>query len=361
MTGKSENDGIGESLLRDAEQRGQRAEKRLMHALRTKAGFTTSDAGAGAEFMNESLSSVLLQRMYLESQLAAYFASREVPMPTNPFHYPLGTTLPSFYVTNEGADPTESTAGTGELTLNAKKLTGIVPYTYEADEDSIIAILPHTIAQLGEAAGLALEDAIINGDTAGTHQDTDYNAVTGHHAKLFDGMRKLTLAQAPLKISLATGGISTANIGVLRKALGRWGVNPKNLVIIAGVAGYNDLIMLPETLTAEKAGSQSSARVLTGVAPNLLGMDIIPSPKMREDLNASGVFDNTTTTKGSIMLAYLPGWLQGVRRGFTLETDVDKKKQKRYVIASFRRDFKPVEGLNTVRAAVLGYNYNSGA
>lgn len=361
MTGKAMDQDIPESVLKDAERRGERAEKRLYSRIGQKA-LTTAGSGTGAEFMNTSLSSTLLERMYLESLLAAALTGSEVMMPTNPFNFPLSTTRPTFRLATEGNAPTASQGGTAGLALNAKKLTGIVDYSYEADEDSIIAILPWTLKQLGEAAADALEDAIINGDTAATHQDSDSHALGATHSgKMFDGMRKLVLAQSALKASLATGGISTANIGVLKKMLGRWGLKPKDLLIVCGVAGYNDIVLLSETLTAEKIGNPALARINTGMAPNLLGIDIVPSARMREDLNASGVYDGTTTTKGSIMIVYKPAWIQGVKRGFTVETDSDKKAQTRSVIASFRRDFRPIESLANTRAAVLGYNFNSGA
>ena len=359
MTGKAENADIPESVLRTAQQKSERAEKMLFSTIGGKA-LTTTGAGTGLDWMNVTLSSQLMQRLYLESKLAAAMISSEVQMPTNPFKYPIGTTRPTFRLTGENTTAAGSQQGTGGLTLDAKKLVGIVDYSYEADEDSIIAILPNTLQNLGQAAAEALEDAILNGDTAATHQDSDSHALGATHSgKMFDGVRKLTLATSDLKVSLATGGITTANIGILKKAMKRWGLDPRNVIIVAGVNGYNDLVLLPETLTAEKVGNMNTARILTGIAPNLLGMDIIPSSQVRENLNATGVYDGTTTTKGSIFLIHKPSWILGVRRDFTVETDVDKKAQTRSVIASFRRDFKPMESLANIKAAVLGYNFNA--
>lgn len=350
------NDGITESQLADACKRGEVRERKFMSDISTKA-LTTSGSGTGTEWMDVELSSVLLQRMYLASLLAQEFAANEVNMPTNPYNFPLGTTRPTFKIVAEAGSPSASTPGSAKLTLNAVKLMGQVDYTYEADEDSIIAILPLVTNQLGLSAAEALEYAMLNGDTAGTHQDSDIAAVSGHVGKAWDGIRKLALAQTALKVSLATGGISAANVLAMKKALGRWGLDPSKLIIVAGPNGYNDLVGLPETLTAEKAGSQATARILTGRAPNLYGMDIVPSAAVREDLNASGVYDGTTTTKGSIYIVYKPAWIPAVRRGFTVEQDKDIKTQTRFVVASFRRDFKPFESLANTRAAVIGYNY----
>ena len=364
MLGKSANTDIPDTVLKDAERRGELQEKRLIGNLRiggvsAQKTITAAGAGTGLEFMNSTISSTLLSRMYMASELAAALTAGEVQMPSNPFTYPLSTTRPVFYVGSEGGTPTKSDPGTGNLILNAKKLIGQTDYSYEADEDALIAVLPQVLKGLSDSAAEALENAIINGDTAATHQDSDIHAVTAHHAKLFDGIRKLTLAQAALKLSLATGGISTINIGAMRKLLKRWGLNPKDLLIVSGVNAYNDLVMLPETLTAEKVGDKATARIFTGMAPNLLGMDIVASAAVREDLNASGVFDNTTTTKGSIFIIHKPSWITGVRRGFTLEQDRDIAKQTKFVVASFRRDFRPIESLANTKAAVIGYNYTS--
>lgn len=353
------NADIPESILQDAERRSDVAEKRLMSKIGQKA-LTTTASGAGLEFMNVTLSSQLLQRMYMESQFAAAMISQEINMPSNPFNFPLATTRPTFRSgVAENNAPTGSDPGSAGLTLNAAKLIGMTQYSYEADEDAIIAVLPMVTQQLASAAADALEDALINGDTAGTHQDSDTNAVANAAGKLFNGIRKLALAQTSLKVSLASGGISAANIGALRKAMGRWGLDPKQLLIVCGVNGFNDFVLLPETLTAEKAGNTSNARILTGMAPNIFGIDILPSARVREDLNASGVYDATTVTKGSLLLIHKPSWIQGVRRGFTLETWRDARAQTNYVIAAFRRAFMPIESLANTKAAVVGYNYTA--
>lgn len=354
--------GIPESMLKQAAGRGELMEKRMFNTIRQQGAYgfkavTTTGAGTGLEFMNTSLSSTLLQRMYLESLLAASLVANEIQMPTNPYTFPLSTTRPTFKTGSETTAATASNLGSGKLTLDAKKLIGKVEYSYEADEDALVPILPLILAQLGEASADAIEDAVINGDADGTHQDSDTQADALHAARLWDGIRKLSYAQADLKISLASGGASAANIAIMRKALKRWGMLPKNLLIIAGTDVYNDLVVLPETLTAEKVGGANTARILTGMAPNLFGIDIVPSARMREDLNATGFYDGTTTTKKCISIIHKPSWYMGVRRGFTVEQDKDISNQTKWVVASFRRDFKPLESLATTKAAVSGFNF----
>lgn len=356
MCKKPMNDGIPESVLALATKRGEAAEKRLTNRISTKA-LTAGGANAGADFVNTQLSSVLLGRLYLESKLAAAMISREIVMPTNPYNLPLTTTRPVFKSgIVESGIATESSAGTDKTVLNAGKLVGMTQYSDEADEDSLIAVLPMVTDQLGQAAADALEDALINGDTAGSQ---DSGGAAGDALRIFDGVRKLTLAQASLKVSLASSLVTAVGISAMRKALGKWGLNPNDLIIVAGTSGYNDLVLLPETLTAEKAGSASTARIFTGLAPSIFGIDIIPSARVREDLTGAAVYDGVTITKGSILMLHKPSWIQGVRRGFTLETFRDPRYGSQWVVASFRRAFKPLESLASTKAAVIGYNFTS--
>lgn len=352
------NDGISDELLRSAKASGARQVKALVGAVRGGKAVTTGGSGSGAELVNTDLSSDLQARLYLESQLATEMIGQEIQMPTSPFKLPISTTRPQFYVGSEGGTPTESSGGTGDITLTDKKLIGNADYSYESDEDAIVAILPMLQSNMGEAAAAALEGAIINGDASGTHQDADFAGVTNHHAKLFNGLRKYAL-DASLTSDLSGTGITASALAGMRKLMKKYGVRPRDLLIVAGVQGYNDLIQLDETLTADKVGN-AAARILTGEAASLYGMRIVVSESVREDLNASGVQQGSVDTKGSIYILHRPSFLLGVRRGFLVEVDVDKKTQMNSVIASFRRAFQPKETpSSTISSVVAGINYDA--
>ena len=355
---KGINDGIAADQLTNAVRQGELHAKSVRHEVIYGKALTTTGTGTGGELMPSDLSGDLQARLYLESMIAAEFASSEIDMPTNPFTFPLITTRPTFKKGSEapGSDPDASEPGTGEIVFNAKKLIGMSEYSYESNEDAIISILPMLTEQMAAAAADALETALLNGDTAAS-QDSDVTA--GDAETLFNGLRKLALAVASLKMDLSTGGLSAANILAMKKAMGKYGMKQRDLLLIPGVSGYNDLIGLSETLTAEKVGN-TAARILTGDAPSLYGIRIIASDRIRENLNASGVYDGVTTTKGSVLLVHRPSFMLGVRRGFLVEVDVDKKRQVNSVVASFRRDFVPKETPSaTVKSVVVGYNYNA--
>jgi hypothetical protein len=360
MLKKPMNDGISDSQLAKAKSLGDRMiHKYVGMAKRGEKALTSTGAGTGDEWVPTDLSAELQRRFYLSSDLAALMAGREVDMPTQPYEYPLATTRPTFFLeTTENTAATESSPGTGKITLDAKRLMGRTDFSYEVDEDAIIPVLPFVQSQLSEAAADAYESALINGDTAGTHQDSDTQAIAKAAERAFNGFRKLALAITALKLDLSTGGINEANLRAMKKALRKYGVRRRDLIWLVGPSGVNDMEGITNVSTIEKYGPR--ATILTGELAAFLGIPIIVSERVREDLNASGVYDGTTTTKGSVLLVNLSGWIPGRRRDFTVEVDRDIKTQTQFVVASFRRAFTPVETPSaSIRWLSVGFNYNS--
>jgi HK97 family phage major capsid protein len=215
----------------------------------------------------------------------------------------------------------------------------------------VVAILPLLRDKIVNALAEAQENATINGDTAGTHQDSDVTASTDTR-KAWDGYRKLALSAA--KVDCAT--FNKTNLRAIRTAMAKYGVNPNNLAWVAGVNVYNKMLGLDEVVTLDKYGP--SATLLTGELGKFDGIPIVVSEFMREDLNASGVYDGVTTDKTALALVYRPAFLYGDRRNITLrvsqelymETDQD------VAIATQRLDFQPVQDATSETIVGLGYN-----
>lgn len=284
--GLPQQNGIDAKLFTRATARGSK----MLDNVRTKT-LTTGGAGTGAELIPSDLSSELQMRLYLESALAAAMIGQEINMPTDVYKMPLKTARTAFRKGSEapGSDPASSEPGTGLVTLDAQKLIGIADYSYEADEDSIIPILPMLQDDLASGAADALEDAIINGDVSATHQDTDTQAAAGTAtlpARLFSGLRKYAIAGS-CTTSWLTNGVIESNILATLKGMGKYGIKRSDLLLVCGPRGYNDLVGLTSTLTVEKVGNPALARVLTGAAGVIFGVPIIVSERNREDLTAT--------------------------------------------------------------------------
>jgi HK97 family phage major capsid protein len=321
--------------------------------------LTSSGSGTGAEWVPRDLTSELYRRLYLESQIAQAWLTGEVQMPTNPYDYPLLTTDPVFTLNNvENTDATATDLGTSSFTLTAQRLMALCQFSYEAMEESIIPLLPTIQTTLARAAARALEDAIINGDTTSTHQDTGSTVATNDAKRAWKGLRKLAIAGS-LQVSFASGGVSRANLLSLVATLGKWGVRTQDLLWIVGTKGWTTLLGLDEVALAYARG-MASTYTQGGPTPAPWGGMIAVSEQVAENLNASGVWDNSTTTKGQIILVNKAGFVMGSRREFTVEVFRNIRSQTHDVVASFRKAFQPVETpSSTIKTVAQAYNYTA--
>lgn len=321
-------------------------------ALRKAMDTATSDEGL--EWVPTGFSSELIRKVKLQLKVAGLH--RRIAMPTNPFRLPIDGADATAYLFSESTSDTAtkitaSTPGSTDVTFDAIKLACRVLVSTELEEDSIVAILPLLRDKIVQALAEAQEEATINGDTDGTHMDSDVTASTDTR-KAWDGYRKLALAGA--SVDCAT--FNKANLRAIRKAMGKYGVNPNNLAWIAGISVYNQMLGLDEVVTLDKYGP--SATILTGELGKFDGIPIVVSEFVREDLNASGVYDGITTDTTVLPLVYRPAFLYGDRRNITLrvsqelymETDQD------VAIATQRLDFQPVQDATTEPIVGLGYN-----
>lgn len=348
------NHGVPESILADAGQKAAKwdsGQKRMQ--LASKA-LTVAGSGTGAEFIPDDLSSQLMSRFYLNSQIAQFFLSREIEMPTNPYTFPLSTTRPVlYYESTEGTSATSTDPGTSEIVLSAKKFLAKTEFSYEIDEDSIIAMAPFVVDQLSKGAADGYEDAILNGDTTATHQDSDVSA-SNDRRKAWNGLRKLAISGS-LATSLNTGGITYSNLMSLRKLMGKYAVGPSDLLWICGPQIYYEILEMDEVKTVDLIANQ--AVILQGQIPTIMGIPIILSEMMRENLNASGVYDGVTTDRAGIFLVNTSEWLAGRRRDFLVESDRLVTSQELVYVMSMRRAFTPKETPSTsLPSLAFGYN-----
>lgn len=351
------NHDIPESLLTKAVAEGDAMLLRCK-ALGRKA-ITTSGSTNAADWMHRDLSAELQRRLYLESDVATAFMASEIQMPSNPYDYPLLKADGDFFLnTVEGQDALPSDPTAGKFTLSAVVLKAMRQLTDEANEDSIIPLLPELQADLARSAARALESAIINGDTTTTHQDSDVTNARDAR-KAWKGFRKLALA-ANLKSDMSTGGITRGNLLAVMKLLGKWGGTRKNdLLWIVGPQTWASLLNLDEfAIWYQRGGATTFADGALPTAP--WGGRLAVSEQCREDLNASGVYDGSTTTKGQVICAYAPAWKLGSRRQWTVELERNARAGTWDIIASFRKAFAPLETpSSTVKLVGLGYNYTA--
>lgn len=308
------------------------------------------ESGYGAEVVPTGMSSEIWRDIQLQTVVASNLT--QVPMPTNPYLLPYFGAGVTAYLTSEATDKTPSRIATEQDTLTAKGFGCALYFSGELVEDAVAPVAPLIRADMARVLAEGLESAVLDGDTAGTHQDADVTAALDVR-KAWNGFRKLGLAQTATKTDGASFAEST--IRAARAELGKWGVSPGDLMLITGPAGYADLLGLDEVLTVDKYGS--GATILTGELGRVFGIPIIVSGQVRENLNASGVYDGSTATKTSMILVNRRQFVLGSRRQITIEDDKFILGDYTLVVAKARWAFASRVGV-TAAHPTLNVIYN---
>jgi HK97 family phage major capsid protein len=278
----------------------------------------STTAAEGDEFVPTILSGNLIERVELQLRVVALFNSMN--MPSNPFE------IPGFGVRTRGGRASEQTADTGQtgfrkvtpatrkITLTAVKFASEALVSKEAEEDALIPILDFIRTELVTQLAHDLEDAVINGDTTGTHMDSDVTDALDPR-KNWAGLRKLAVAGAKTDGSNAI--LTTAMLRVNRKKLGKYGVGPSDLAHVIGIGQYINLLSDANVLTVDKYGP--NATIHAGELASVDGIPIVVSEYVQANLNASGVYDGTTVNRSIAITVNRSSFLVGDRRGMTVQ------------------------------------------
>jgi HK97 family phage major capsid protein len=318
------------------------------------AALDTQTANQGIDWIPTALSSDLIDYIWRNVKIASLFP--RVYMPTPVYNLPLLTGHAVAYGVAESLNPADfytlavptSTPDSSLTALTAKKIAAQVIMSYEIQEDNIFDLVNMVTMEVTTAIAHGIDTAVWNGDTANTMDGTlitHANAVE----KVFDGIRKGTAAGA--KVDLAT--FNVANLRALRGSMNDWGLELDNLSWIASIPAYYKLLGLGEVLTVDKYGP--NATIIAGEMGKFDGVGIQVSNKVYTNLNATGVYDNITTTKTILGLVNKRGYVIGDRRNLTLESATSVTSQQNLYVATWRGAFKKVLPTGQQTSAI-GYN-----
>jgi HK97 family phage major capsid protein len=331
-----------------------RLAKETALAERVKA-FGTDVSGGGAEWIETAISSSYIEEYLLEKKVANMFM--EVPMPTNPFKVPMAKGGTIARIVGEGVGATDNSFGTDAVTFDAvNKLVELYNLPEELNEDSAVAILSMARTGVVEAQIKALETALINGDTTGTHMDSDVTAASDAR-KCFMGLRKLALANSSNGSVVSFGAaVGETKLDEMISEGGKFSINPREVLWVVSAAVYHQMTALTNVITVDKFGPL--ATILSGVLAAYKGKGIVTSEYLREDLNATGVYDNVTKTKGGILLVNKTRFWIGRRRPIKVRVALDSRAEyDRYQLVSYQRaDFKGATQSATEKSVIYGVN-----
>lgn len=274
--------------------------------------FADSSA-VGAEWVDDTLSPDLKRTMVLARNVEALFPRINVGA-TGDYKYPFLTTgarpyLAAANVIDDPAQYTASTPVTADRTFTVKKLATRIVVDEDSAEDALINSMTLLNQMIAESLTDGIEDCIVNGDTTATHQDTiaawntrsRWGATglggTGDHRRAWIGLR----ARAE-DVTNSTDQTAAQTAAGLLTAIGNLGAPHFQSEVVILVSPEYALKMLgfTEALTVDKFGP--AATIHTGQIASLYGFPIVVSEFLTPDLNASGIYDDTTKTKTGMLL-----------------------------------------------------------
>lgn len=314
-------------------------------------------SGEGGTWVPTGIGASLHEKIRALGKVAPLFG--RIDLPTNPWKWPIEGADSTAYRVAEPTGDTEtkvtaSTPGTVSATFDAEIFGGRTLFSRSIEADSALAILPYVQSKLAKAFVIAEEKAILDGDTDGSHQDSDVGASTTDARTAWDGLRKRALANTGASASNAVATL--ALFRTARAGMGKWGINPADLAIIVPTKVYYQLLNLSEVTTIDKFGPQ--ATVLNGQLGSLDGIPVIVTENGREDLNASGVYDGTTTNRTFLLIVNRGEWVMGQRMALDVEVDdsIYRETYQRVVVGFMREDFQNIGDASTNDDTAVLYN-----
>ena len=326
-----------------------------------KAAMDSTTAGSGDELVDTQEARALWEDVNLETAVAPLFNT--IQMPSNPFQIPLQLGDVNWFPGTENT-ATESTAlATARQTLTAYELVAEVPWSYDLDEDAVIAMMEELRRGLLRNAREVIDDVILNGDTTAFNNINADGATIrasdagkGHWLLGFDGLLHLPLVDNTSQANDHGGAVSDDMFNEVRAKLGKYGVRPSEAVYITDVNTFIRSLGVSNFRTLDKFGPQ--ATLLTGQLGAVEGIPVIVSEQMAlADADGKVSDGSNDVNTGRLLIVNRSQWRVGFKRELTIETVRDAQKRQNIMVVSFRIALQERSGSrSTATHTALQYN-----
>ena len=213
-----------------------------------------------------------------------------------------------------------------ERTLSTKKLISQSYLGNETEEDAILPILPLIRESIVRSHARGMENAILAGDHA--------DGVYGTGGATFDGLIQLCSAANSSASHITQSGTAFASesltaAGLLgaRKKMGKYGMNPADVVYIVNMTEYYNLLSDAEFQDVNLVGNVATK--LNGEIGSVFGTKIIVCDE----------FATPAVSKMYGVAVWPKNYVMPRLRGITIESDYEVANQRRVLVASQRIGF----------------------
>ena len=210
-----------------------------------------------------------------------------------------------------------------ERTLTTKKLISQSYLGNETEEDAILPILPLIRESMVRSHARAIENAILAGD--------DADGAFGTAGAAFEGLLHLARNDSdytqPSGTFAASDSVTAADLLALRKNMGKYGVNPQDVVYVVSQDVYYNLLEDAEFQDANLVGDMATK--LSGEIGQVFGSRVLLCDE----------FATKAAAKFNAVAVYTRNYVMPRLRGVTIESDYEVANQRRVLVASQRLGF----------------------
>ena len=209
-----------------------------------------------------------------------------------------------------------------ERTLSTKKLISQSYLGNETEEDAIMPILPLIRESMVRSHARAIENAILAGD--------DADGAFGTAGAAFEGLLHLARNDSDYTQSgtaFASDKIVATDLLEMRKNMGKYGVNPSEVVYIVSQRSYYELLEDAEFQDANLVGDMATK--LNGEIGQVFGSRVLLCDE----------FATPAVSKFAAIAVYPRNYVIPRLRGVTIESDYEVANQRRVLVASQRLGF----------------------
>ena len=217
-------------------------------------------------------------------------------------------------------DGTYSGIDMTERTLSTKKLISQSYLGNETEEDAILPILPLIRESIIRSHARGIENALL----LGNHADGVY----GTSGAAFEGL--VTMAGAnktQSSTAFASESLTASMLLNARKQMGKWGMNPRDVIYIVNSTEYFNLLSDAEFQDVNLVGNMATK--LNGEIGEVFGSKVIVCDEFKTP--AVGKFFGLAVNPKNFVMPRL--------RGVTIESDYEVANQRRVLVASQRLGF----------------------
>ena len=209
-----------------------------------------------------------------------------------------------------------------ERTLSTKKLISQSYLGNETEEDAILPILPLIRESMVRAHARGIENALLAGD--------DADGAYGTSGASFEGLLHLARNDSDYTQSdtaFATDKIVASDLLEMRKNMGKYGINPSEVVYIVSQRSYYELLEDAEFQDANLVGDMATK--LNGEIGQVYGSRVLMCDE----------FATPAVSKFGAIAVNPRNYVMPRLRGVTIESDYEVANQRRVLVASQRLGF----------------------